>query len=82
MVWEEKRISTNPTSIKRRRSVASIYLKYPKCLENIVNYQQHDGGDASMPEKTHQEMKDANHNVEKEPKDNKQNYQTCDNPYP
>jgi len=64
------------------RYVASICLKYPKGAENIINHQQHDDSDASMPEETHQEVKNADNDMEEKSENDKQNYQTDGGPYP
>jgi len=61
--------------------VASICLKYPKGAENIVNHQQHDNSDTSMPEETHYKVEDTYNNMEEKSENDKQDYQTDDHPY-
>ena len=51
-------------------------------MEKVIDHQQDNDGDTSMPEETHDEVKDAYYNMEKESEDDKQNYQTDNGPYP
>jgi len=81
VVWEEERII--PRFKKEAISISPLFcLKDVQCAKNKVNCQQHDDGDASMPEETHHKVKDAHDNVKEKAKDHEHDHEGKDDPNP